>query len=184
MCDITKGRGFKCANEIGGYNALYFIKTADMDLVTFKSDGSISELSTALTSAKIDAFKYVVVGATNLDDDSIQNETTGTTFNTTAGTVTLLTSSAEDSQQLLNAQKGLFSIVAETRSGKSILIGWNRSVRMSSLKALRGSAEGDLVGYTFDIDCKTDRLSPFIDGAVKNDPFNGLDTDNVNIVTS
>lgn len=181
-CDaLINGRGNNCATEIGGFNALYFVETASLDGITYDgATGEIDEMTTIQTSF----YKYLVLGATNLDDDKTLVENTGTTSVVTAGTVTLITQSQNDVIELQKIQKGLFSVIAEKRNGTSVLIGYDTSIMVTSLKALRGNGENDLVGYTMDISCKSDRLPSFLKGALKNNPFGGLTTPaNYTIVT-
>lgn len=180
MCDILLGRGRVACKVMAGYAALYFIKTDELGTnVTYDGvTGQVTDFGVC------QAYKYDLISGTTIDDDTQSSSDTGTKFNNITGTITLQGHLDTDPIEFDNLASGQYSIVGELRNGKSKLFSPDRPIDITSLKVLHGDAEGDLVGATMELLGVSDKLSAYITGSVKGNPFGGILTpSNVTVVS-
>jgi len=177
-CNLIKGRALPCRESVGGIKAVYF--------VDFGSLGTVSVVADEVTdmTGTFSAYKYELKGASSVEQTINASRENGTVFFDQAVNLTLPQLSKEDNNELKLMAYGRPHIVVEDYNGNAYLVGRENGADVTAGTIVSGAAMGDLSGYTLTFNAMERTAANFIDGSVAGDPFDGMTSATVTIVTA
>lgn len=178
-CDFTIGKIEDCKSAVGGIDAIYFVNFGDLGTVTVGTDDQISDMTGTFS-----AYKYELKGAgNNLEQTATSSRDNGTTFFSQVLSGTLKGISAAMNKEFKIMAWSRPHIVVVDRNGHAMLMGLERGAEMTGGTVTTGSAMGDLSGYTIQFTAEEKLPANLLSGSTTADPFAGMTSATVSIVT-
>jgi len=180
-CDLTKGRALPCRESVGGLKAVYFVDFGDLGTISLTSatDDTISDMDGTFS-----AYKYELKGTSSVEQTINASRENGTVFFDQAVNLSLPQLSKEDNNEIKLLAYGRPHIVVEDYNGNAYLVGREHGADVTGGTIASGAAMGDMSGYTLTFNAMERTPANFIDGAIAGDPFDGMASATVTIVTS
>lgn len=180
-CDLTKGRALPCRESVGGLKAVYFVDFGDLGTISLTSatDDTISDMDGTFS-----AYKYELKGTSSVEQTINASRENGTVFFDQAVNLSLPQLSKEDNNEIKLLAYGRPHIIVEDYNGNAYLVGREHGADVTGGTIASGAAMGDMSGYTLTFNAMERTPANFIDGAIAGDPFDGMASATVTIVTS
>ena len=175
-CNLTKGRAINCKDVVGGISAIY--------VTNFGGLGTITDASSAISNmtGTFTIFKYDLNGSANsFTTTATSSRENGTTFFSTALSVSLPKLSKEDNAELKLLAYGRPHIIVADRNGAAFLLGRVNGCSLETATMTTGAAFGDASQYTLEF--LSEEVSPpdFINGATTANPLAGMSSATVTV---
>ena len=171
-CDISLGRTEPCKDSVGGIKNLYFINFEDVSAVNFLDTAGNEDVVDNLTAATgvtpLNAYKYELKGANNLEQTITSSRENGTTFVEQTLTAVLKKQNISTHKQVKLLSYGRPRVVVEDYNGNFFLMGVDNGADVTTAAITTGTAMGDLNGYTITMVAAEKIPAPFIDADESN----------------
>ena len=175
-CLVTRGRAINCRDIQGGIASVYITSYGLYGVITESSD-AISNMAGNFT-----AFRYDLDGAGNsFTTTATTSKDNGTTFFSTALTLTLPKLSKEDGAELKLLAYGRPQIVVSDRNGNAWCLGKVNGNSLTSATMQSGDARADMAGYVLEFGSEEIAPPDLMNGATVANPFAGMSSATVTI---
>ena len=177
-CDLTAGYTEPCKNEVGGIKAVYFINYGDLQGYDLAS-GEISDF----TAASVNAYKWDLKGDSSLTTTIQSDRNNGTTSFKQVISLMMKQMSSENNSLVQLLAFGRPHAVVEMQNGRSFMCGVEHGCDVTGGDITTGAAQTDKNGYSVTLTANEELAPLEMSGAAKGDPFAGLLTSTVTIVS-
>lgn len=164
-CILAAGRLEPCKDKVGGLKAVYFINYEPLD-VTRGTDDSVTDLKKADGTTDVTGFKYDLRGSNNSFEESVNaSRDNGTVFYEQTLTLNLKGLTKADHKELKLMAYGRPHVIVEDNNGSFFLMGEQHGADVTGGTITRGSAMGDMYGYTLTLTAQEKLPASFVDVA-------------------
>lgn len=146
-CDLTMGRAEVCKNSQGGVKAMYLINFDDVTGYTPNATDT-DMIDAILGGGTINAYKYELKGANNLEQTLTSSRDAGTSFTEATLTAVLKKQDASTTKELKLLSWGRPRVIIEDRNSNYFLMGKEYGCELETLAITTGTALADMSGYT------------------------------------
>ena len=156
-CDLTAGRAWKCKEQLGGIEAVYFANFGQLTGLTVTN----GEITTGLSGKTL--YKYELPEYTaSLTENLTASAENGTIVFEQVLEMTLHQLSASDRNEIKLLATGRPHIIVVDNNGNKILLGFKKGMNVTAGTAVTGAAGADLSGYTLSFTGNEKDSFPFI----------------------
>jgi len=177
-CNLTTGRALECRDSVGGLRNIYFINYGLAGAITLGTDDEITDFT-----EDVSVYKFELKGTSNMETAITTSRENGTSYFSQTLNVTLPKLSKEITKEIKLMSYGRPQIVVEDYNGNSYFLGLKNGCDLTSGTIVSGSAMADMSGYTLVFQADEVLPANLIEGGVEDNPFAGLATSTVTIVT-
>lgn len=162
-CLINKGRLEPCKDSVGGIQAVYFVDYGTLGNITYASptSGEITGVDGTPT-----AYKYVLKGASSLEQTVTSSRENGTTFYDQLVNLTFKKLSVQSHDEVALIAVARPHVIVEDNNGNAFLVGLEWGADVNGGTIVTGAAMGDLSGYTLTLQGMEKKPANFLSGGV------------------
>mgnify|MGYP003632152796 CR=1 FL=1 len=166
-CTINKGRLEPCKDSVGGIQAVYFVDYGTLGDIEYESATS-SEIKNVAGVAAVapTAFKYVLKGASSLEQTVTSSRENGTTFYDQLVNLTFKKLSVQSHDEVALIAVARPHVIVEDNNGNAFLVGTEWGADVNGGTIVTGAAMGDLSGYTLTLQGMEKKPANFLSGGV------------------
>ena len=175
-CNLSKGRAINCKDISGGISAIYLTNHGELGTITESAD-AISDMSGSFT-----IFKYDLNSSANTMTTSLtSSKENGTSFYSTALSITLPKLSKEDRSEIALISYGRPHVIVVDRNSNAFLLGKINGCSLESASIESGGNFGDMAGSKLEFLSEETESPDFINGATAANPLSGMSSATVTV---